>query len=171
MSVLSVNLSRLEQSCSAAGMVMVEMAISTLLLVLIASGIIDYGRGLNEHAVMVDAARSAALAAATVSVPSSAGLSATAVSSHVSYVANKIAELELEDAGYDLSTYSISIRAVDVVPGTTATIEPGIKVSISRPAAGRFRLLPQSAFSSCVSVFMRATSGAAPEDLGPSPGC
>jgi hypothetical protein len=150
------------------GSVFIEAAFGLALLMLILGGMIDFGTSMNEQSVMVDAARAGGLAAS--SIPYVESIDKLKASSDLSGVAVSVAETQLTQSGLDMTRYQISIRQSSI-SGVL-----GMRISIVRMAAGRFRFLPSFGYKSCVAAdfmmaFQNNDSPVPVADYGPEPSC
>lgn len=146
------------------GVAMIEFAICVVVLVLLASGILDYGIALREHAVMVEAARVGARAASAAETLDGAVLSNLAVN---------VSRDFLQSQGLDGADYGYRIKPVEVFAEDGTSMGWWAKLVISRPGGARFLLLVPKGFTSCVTSSFYIERGGIPAavSIGPVGGC
>lgn len=146
------------------GSALLELALIVPILVLGMSVAIDFGLAFKEHSLMTEATyvgtRSAAIQ------PS--GTPGATISSAASLTTSTFLTL----SGLTPTNYQMEITPL-TLPLQSGGTAPGVQVTLSRSAAGRFFILPNNAFSSCVkSVAVLADSNVATSvPPGAQPAC
>lgn len=137
------------------GNVIIEMALVIFVGIILISGIADYGLALQEHSVMVDAARMSARAAGNAPSSASGGL---IKDSAIQFAGQFMSRFNYQPNDYAYTVSSLSQNGILTV-----------KVTVER-RTNRFAFLVNSSFPSCASAAFQVLSGVAPENEG-TPGC
>ena len=126
------------------GIVIAEAALCIVLLILLLSIIVDLGFAMKEHAAMVEASRSAAVAAVKVGNQTPEAR------------AENTARNVLLGSGFDANSYTYEIQTIQIPnvgisTGRFSQIGDGLAISITKPAEGRFSIFRRT-FDSQVST-------------------
>ena len=141
-----------------AGLAMLEFVIAISVFIVLLTGIFDYSLAIREHAVMVDAVRTAARVVALKSSEQTSSYTSSAPATLATAAAWKSAYLDLADqtvkaymegAGYKRTDYTTTLLFSIPSPGPGGTELATVRVNIQR-ATPRARYFSSSTITSCV---------------------